>query len=229
MTQLRIDVWSDIACPWCYVGKRRLESALQQAGVPDTDVVWHSFELDARAPAVQDTTVPYAERLATKYRCSVAQAEQMIARMTDTAAIDGITMRFDQAKPGNTFDAHRLLHLAHERGKQNELKERLFAAYLTDGQAIGEHATLASVALAAGLAADEVAAVLSSDRYADEVRADEQLAQEIGITGVPFFVIGGRLAVSGAQPANVLADAIKQGNDMLTASEGASCGPEGCD
>lgn len=229
MPSLRIDVWSDLACPWCYVGKRRLEAALQKAGVSDADVVWRSFELDARAPATQATSIPYAQRLATKYRCSVGQAEQMIARMTDTAAVDGITMRFDRAQPGNTFDAHRLLHLAQHHGLQNSLKERLFAAYLTDGDALGDHATLQRLATQIGLPSEEVAAVLASDRFASDVRADEQMAQELSITGVPFFVIAGRLAISGAQPIDVLADAIAQGRTMAAPAEGASCGPDGCE
>ncbi len=229
MSHLRIDVWSDLACPWCYVGKRRLEAALQKAGVTDADVVWRSFELDARAPAIQDTTVPYAQRLATKYRCSVGQAEQMIARMTETAAVDGITMRFDRAQPGNTFDAHRVLHLAQHHSLQNALKERLFAAYLTDGEALSEHATLLRIAIDVGLPSEEVAAVLASDRFANEVRADEQMAQELSISGVPFFVIAGSLAVSGAQPIDVLADAISQGRSMAEPADGASCGPDSCD
>lgn len=228
MSQLRIDVWSDLACPWCYVGKRRLEAALQQAGVTDADVVWRSFELDAQAPQVHDTAMAYAQRLANKYRCSVGQAEQMITRMTDTAAIDGITMRFDRAQPGNTFDAHRLLHLAHHHGLQNTLKERLFAAYLTDGEALGDHATLQRIATDVGLPPDEVSAVLASDRFADEVRADEQMAKEFSISGVPFFVIAGRLAVSGAQPVEVLASAIAQGRTLVEPSDGASYGPDSC-
>ena len=229
MSHLRIDVWSDLACPWCYVGKRRLEAALQKAGVTDADVVWRSFELDAHAPQLHDTATPYAQRLANKYRCSVGQAEQMIARMTETAAVDGITMRFDRAQPGNTFDAHRLLHLAHQHGLQNALKERLFAAYLTDGEALGDHATLLRLATQVGLPPDEVTAVLASDRFATEVRADEQMAKELSISGVPFFVIAGRLAVSGAQSVDVLASAIAQGRTMEEPADGASCGPDGCD
>ncbi len=230
MSQLRIDVWSDLACPWCYVGKRRLEAALQKAGVTDAEVVWRSFELDPQAPSIQASTIPYAQRLATKYRCSLAQAEQMITRMADTAALDGITMRFDRVQPGNTFDAHRLLHLAQHHGLQNALKERLFAAYLSDGEALGDHATLLRIATEVGLATDEVASVLASDRFADEVRADEQMAKELSISGVPFFVIAGRLAVSGAQPVEVLVGALEQGRTMVEpAQQGASCGPDGCD
>ena len=229
MSPLRIDVWSDLACPWCYVGKRRLEAALQKAGVSDADVVWRSFELDAQAPATHDASITYAQRLATKYRCSVGQAEKMIATMTDTAAVDGITMRFDRVQPGTTFDAHRLLHLAQQHGLQNALKERLFEAYLTDGEALGVHPTLLRLATQIGLPSKEVAAVLAADSFASDVRADEQMARELNVTGVPFFVIAGRLAISGAQPIDVLADAIKQGHTMTAPADGASCGPDGCE
>src|SRR5688572_13548676 len=139
MKKLRIDVWSDIVCPWCYVGKRRLEAALaqfpQRAAV---EVVWRAFELDASAPAVRDEGVPYAERLARKYGTTVDQAQKMIERMIEVAAADGLDFRFDRIRPGRTFDAHRLLHLAAERGLQDALKERLLRAYMTEGAAIGD-------------------------------------------------------------------------------------------
>jgi len=230
--RLRIDVWSDIACPWCFVGKRRLEAAL--ARTPDADpieLVWHSFELDPRAPAVLDASTSYVARLAAKYRTSEAQAQAMIDRMTETAAADGIAMRFDRIRPGNTFDAHRLVHLGKERGRQDAVKERLLRAYLTEGEPIGDRGALARLAGEAGLDAAEVAEVLATDRYAREVRADEALASELGITGVPFFVLGGRLGVSGAQPADVLAGAIAKARELVAVeqvADGEVCGPDGC-
>src|SRR5574338_1173995 len=174
---MRIDVWSDIACPWCYVGKRRLERALATFS-HEVETVYHSFELDPRAPRVRDDK-SYVERLATKYMLPVAQAQQMIDRMTRTGAEEGLELRFDRARSGNTFDAHRLLHLARERGVQGALKERLMRAYFTDGVAIGVADELVPLAVEVGLAEPEVREVLASDRYADDVRRDEARAEEL--------------------------------------------------
>ncbi|HMG24952.1 MAG TPA: DsbA family oxidoreductase [Kofleriaceae bacterium] len=236
MAKLRIDIWSDIACPWCYVGKRRLEAALAQfAHAGEVEIAWRAFELDPAAPRVRDATQSYAERLGSKYGASPAQAQGMIDRMVATAASDGIAMRFDHIRPGNTFDAHRLLHLAHERGAQGALKERLLRAYLTEGEAIGEPEVLARLAREVGLDGGEVDELLAGDRCAVEVRQDEAMARELGISGVPFFVLAGRLGVSGAQPVEVLHSALERAWSELRApdiepiAEGAVCGPDGCD
>jgi predicted DsbA family dithiol-disulfide isomerase len=235
MAKLRVDIWSDIACPWCYVGKRHLEQALDKfAHKDDVEIVWRAFELDPSAPPSQDAPVDYVGRLARKYGTQPAQAQLMIDRMVQTAAKDGLELRFDRIRPGNTFDAHRLLHLAHERGLQDALKERLMRAYLTEGQAISDPEVLATLAAEAGLDAAEARAVLSSDRYAAEVRQDEGLARELGISGVPFFVLAGKLGVSGAQPADVLVSALDRAwadyaPKLETFAEGATCGPDGCD
>ncbi len=232
MKTLSVDVWSDIACPWCYVGKRRLEAAL--ARFPHRDavkVVWRAFELDPTAPRVRDKNVSYIERLAKKYGSSVAEAEGMIRRMTDVAAADGLTFHFERVQSGNTFDAHRVLHLAADRGVQDAVKERFLRAYMTEGEPIGEPDALVRLASEAGLDRDEVRRVLEGDRYAREVRDDEEEARQNGIRGVPFFVIGGRYAVSGAQTADVLLDALTRGWDREAESrlaEGAVCGPDGC-
>jgi len=234
MKRLRVDVWSDIACPWCYVGKRRLEAALARFPHRDeVEIVWRAFELDPSAPRVREGGGSYAERLAKKYRTPVAQAEAMIQRMTDVAAADGLDLRFDRVRPGNTFDAHRLLHLAGERGAQDALKERLLRAYMTEGEAIGEPAVLARLATEVGLDADEVQGVLASDAYAEEVREDEREAAAMSISGVPFFVLG-RYGVSGAQTADLLLRGLEQAWAEVAAApqeafaEGAACGPEGC-
>jgi predicted DsbA family dithiol-disulfide isomerase len=233
---LRIDIWSDIACPWCYIGKRHLEQALGRfAHQAEVEIVWRAFELDPSAPRILDSSQTYAERIARKYGTAPAQAQIMIDRMVDTAAKDGLVFRFDHIRPGNTFDAHRLLHLAHERGVQDALKERMLRAYLTEGQAIGDREVLVALARDAGLDADEAQRTLETERYAAEVRQDEALARELGITGVPFFVLGGRLGVSGAQPADVLLGALDRAWRELAApaletyAEGAACGPDGCD
>jgi predicted DsbA family dithiol-disulfide isomerase len=232
MSNLAIDVWSDIACPWCYVGKRHLEAAL--ATFPQREnvtITWRAFELDPSAPAVQPDT-DYVGRLAKKYGRSRTEAQGMIDQMTATAKLDGLDFRFDRVRSGNTFDAHRLLHLAEARGVQDTVKEHFLRGYMTEGVAIGDHAELTSLAVRAGLDADEVASVLQSDTYAAEVRADEDEARKLGISGVPFFVIG-RYGVSGAQPAETLRKILdKAWAEVKPAlevfAEGATCGPDGC-
>ncbi len=232
---LRIDVWSDIACPWCYVGKRRLETALGRfAHAAEVQVVWRSFELDPSAPATRDTSVPYAERLATKYGISRAQASQRLDQLSEVAAVEGIVLNFDEIRPGNTFNAHRILHLAHDRQRQDAMKERLLRAYLSEGAAIGEPDVLLSLADQVGLDPDQTQALLASDQYAREVRDDQAAARALGIQGVPFFLMAGRYAVSGAQPADLLLQALTQSWEELVdapasdLAEGAVCGPDGC-
>jgi predicted DsbA family dithiol-disulfide isomerase len=229
---LRVDVWSDIVCPWCAIGKRRLEAAL--ARFPhrdDVEVVWRAFELDPSAPTVREGD--NAARLAEKYGRTKAQAEAMIQSVTDTAAKDGLDFQLSRARSGNTFDGHRVLHLAAERGLQDAVKERLLRGYMSEGQAIGEHDVLVRLASEAGLDAEEVRAVLASDRYAREVREDEETAQRLGIHGVPFFVLAGKYAFSGAQPADVILRGLDQAWASLPEREevaqvGAVCGPDGC-
>ncbi len=208
---LKVEIWSDVVCPWCYVGKRRFEAALARfAHRDEVELLWRSFELDAAAPPSTAEQGSYAERLATKYRCSPAEAQAMINTMTATAAQEGLDFRFDLARPGNTFDAHRLLHLALEHGRQDALKERLDRATFTEGSPASDHAALRAFAVEVGLPATEVDAVLASDRYADAVRADEAQARAYGISGVPFFVVDGRYGISGAQPADVVLQALEQ-------------------
>ncbi len=237
--KLRVDVWSDIACPWCYVGKRRLEAALEKFPQRDAvEIVWRAFELDPSAPRVRDASGSYASRLAAKYGTGLARAEGMLENMTAVAATDGLDFHFEKVQSGNTFDAHRLIHLAGERGVQDAVKERLLHAYMTEGEAIGEPAVLQRLGTEAGLDAKEVESVLASDTYASEVRADEAQARALGISGVPFFVIDERYGVSGAQPAEALLEVLtkvwpevakKAGISLEPAlAEGAACGPDGC-
>jgi predicted DsbA family dithiol-disulfide isomerase len=242
--RLQVQIWSDIACPWCYVGKRRFESALQQfAHGDEVEVTWRSFELDPRAPRVRPHQ-DYAERLAAKYGRTRGQAQEMIDRMVEMALADGIEMNFDHIQPGNTFDAHRLLHLAHRAGgssKQEALEERFFRAYLVEGRSIGDPDALRGLATDVGLPENEVSAVLATDQYAREVRADEDEAHALGIHGVPFFVLANRYAIEGAQPAELMLSAlerawsevpaalhiVKSGADSV--ADGAVCGPDGCE
>jgi predicted DsbA family dithiol-disulfide isomerase len=206
---MMVEIWSDVVCPWCYIGKRRLTSALARFEHRDeVEVIWHSFELDPQAPRRRQGDP--ADRLAAKYGMSRDEAVAAQANLTKVAAGDGLAFRLDLANAGNTFDAHRLLHLSADRGIQDAVKERLFAASLVEGEAIGEPETLIRLVSEAGLDADEARAVLESTAYADKVRADELEASDIGITGVPFFVVDRRYAVSGAQPADVLVDVLKR-------------------
>ncbi len=238
MKKLSIEIWSDIACPWCYVGKRRLESALSafEQEAPEVDLVWRAFELDAAAPRVQPAEVDYVAKLAAKYGRTKQQAQDMIDAMTEVAAKDGLDFRFDRIRPGNTFDAHRLLHFALESdpqgGLQDKLKERFMRGYLCEGEAIGEREALLRMSLEVGLAQADVERILETDEFSEEVRADEAQARSIGIRGVPFFVIGGKYAVSGAQPAELLKGAIERAaREQLqaeSAPEGATCGVDGC-
>jgi predicted DsbA family dithiol-disulfide isomerase len=233
MKDMKVDIWSDVVCPWCYIGKRRFEAALAKFEHRDeVEVVWHSYELDPRAPRRREGD--QAERLARKYGMSLEQARASQDRLTGLAAAEGLDFRFDLAKSGNTFDAHRLLHLAHDRGQQDALKERLLAAYFIEGDAVGETDVLARLAAEAGLDPSEVQAVLDGDKYGDEVRADEEAANELGISGVPFFVVGGKFAVAGAQQADVFLAALERAWDKthpLVAIQGdndASCEGDNC-
>jgi len=206
---MKIEIWSDVVCPWCYIGKRRFEKALAQYEHADeVEITWRSFELDPSAPRVQ--TEPHAERLSRKYGVSLAQVATMNQRLIGEAKKEGLAFNLDEAKGGNTFDAHRLIHLAAESDRAGEMKERLMKAYFTEGVPIGERAELVRLAMETGLEEAEVKAMLSSDRFANDVRSDEARARGFGIGGVPFFAIDEQFGVSGAQPADVLLDALRQ-------------------
>src|ERR1700733_2713292 len=178
---VQIEIWSDIACPWCYIGKRRFEAALAEFEHGDeVRVSWRSFELDPSAPP--ERTGDRAERLAEKYGMTVEQAREAEQRLTDVAAGEGLPFRFDIARSGTTFDGHRLVHLAETHDLQDAMKERLLRAYFTEGELMSDHDTLVRMALEIGLDEQEVRELLDGDRYADEVRADERTAGELGIS-----------------------------------------------
>jgi predicted DsbA family dithiol-disulfide isomerase len=228
---VNVEIWSDIACPWCYVGKRRFEKALESFEHRDEiTLTWRSFELDPGAPAEREGS--QAENIAAKYGLSVDEARARQQQLVDTAAGDGLAFDFEHARGGNTFDGHRLVHLAATHGKQDAMKERLLSAYLEEGQLISDHATLRRLAAEVGLPEDEVVDTLATDRFGDEVRADERTGSSLGITGVPFFVIDRAMGASGAQPPEVLLDFLQQGWDarppLAVVADGATCGPDGC-
>jgi predicted DsbA family dithiol-disulfide isomerase len=226
-----VEIWSDIACPWCYVGKRRFEAAL--AGFEhrdDVTVTWRSFELDLTAPREREGD--RAARLAEKYGMTLERAREMEQQMTDTAAGEGLEFRFDLARSGATFDGHRTIHLAREHGLEDEMKERLLRAYFTEGRLIGDHDTLVALAVEVGLPEDEVREMLAGDRFAAEVRSDEQLATQFGISAVPTFVVDRSLGASGAQPPEQLLELLRQGwanrTPVPVVAGGEACGVDGC-
>ena len=229
---MQVEIWSDIACPWCYTGKRRFERALAEFDHrDDVTVTWRSFELDPHAPKRHD--VPQPELLARKYGTTREGAEGMNARMAAAASGEGLDFHLDQVQVGNTFDAHRLLHFAGTENRREALVERLFRAYLSEGASLSDLDTLVGLAAEVGLDAERAREVLGSDAFAEAVRADEARAMEIGVSGVPFFVLGGRYGVSGAQPHEVLLGALNQawnetprGVQMLGEADSES---EGCE
>jgi predicted DsbA family dithiol-disulfide isomerase len=228
---VHVEIWSDIACPWCYVGKRRFEAAL--AGFEHRDAVrvtWRSFELDPTAPA--ERPGDRAAHLAAKYGCTLAQARDMQQRMTAVAASEGLDFRFDRARGGSTFDAHRMLHLAAAHGAQDALAERIMRAHLTEGELVSDLAVLARLGSQAGLPDDEVRDVLAGDRFAAEVRDDERTATGLGISAVPFFVADRAFGAAGAQPPEVLGGLLRRGWEARPApsavAAGPSCGVDGC-
>lgn len=207
---MRIDIWSDVVCPWCAIGRAHLDAALAEFEHADAvEVVWRSFELDPDAPRVRDGD--YGAMLARKYGTSEAGGGAMVRRMTEAAAQAGLEFHLDRARPGNSFDAHRLVHLAADRDRHTSVEERFARAYLSEGEAIGEHETLVRLGTDAGLDPSEVHAVLTSDAYADAVRTDERDASELGVTGVPLFLIDQRLAIPGAQPPAFMLQLLRRG------------------
>lgn len=207
--KLRVDIWSDIACPWCYVGKRRFEAALSDFPYRNrVEVVWHSFELDPSVPAQPGQSMQ--EILARKYGRSETQAQEMLDSMTRTAAGEGLEYHFERLQPTNTFQAHQVIHLAAEKGLGDAMKERLLQAFFVEGEFLGDREALVRLGTEVGLKAEEVRAALESGQYAQAVRQDEAQAHALGINGVPFFVLGGKYGVSGAQSPEVLRGALEQ-------------------
>ncbi len=230
-----IEIWSDVVCPWCYIGKRRLESALTRFPHRDeVEVVYRAFELDPTAPEVGTESV--AEALGRKYGGGPAHARTTMQRVSDVAAGVGLDFDYADATHTRTVDAHRLIHLGLVLGGpalQGRVNEALLEAYFLQGRSMGDRAVLREVGVAAGLDPARVEAVLAGDEYADAVRGDLARARELGITGVPFFVLDRRFAVSGAQSEEVFAAALAQAREassprLSVLSDGSVCGPDGC-
>lgn len=232
---MRVEIWSDIVCPWCYVGKRQFERALAEFEHADEiEVVWRSYELDPRAPAVREGT--YAERIARKYGIDVGQARAAMSRIINAGAEAGVEFKFDTMQPGNTFDAHRLVHLGKARGIGDKVKERFLQATFHEGEAIGTPEVLSRLAVEAGLEADEVRNVLDGDAFAEDVRVDERVAQSLGVTGVPFFLIDETYGVPGAQEPTVYLNLLRRAwsethreIQVVTTPDGVVCDDDVCE
>lgn len=204
---MRVDIWSDVVCPWCYLGKRRFERALAEFDRRDeVEVVYRSFELDPRMP--RSEAQPKVPLLAAKFGRSEAEVSEMEAQLERLAAADGLEYHLDGGLIGNTFDAHRVLHLAKARGVQAAVTERFFKAYFTEQRSLFDEDSLIDVAADAGLDRDEVRRVLQEGTYAEDVRADIEQARALGANGVPFFVLDDRYGVSGAQSTETFAAAL---------------------
>jgi predicted DsbA family dithiol-disulfide isomerase len=205
-----VEIWSDVACPWCYIGKRRFEAALARfEHGQEVRVSWRSFELDPEAPHEREGD--RAERLAEKYGMTVEQAREAEQRLTAVAAEEALDFRFDLARSGSTFDAHRIVHLAGEHGLEDAMKERLLHGYFTEGELMADRDTLTRLAVEVGLDEREVADTLAGDRFAAQVRDDERTARELGIAAVPTFVVERKLGISGAQSPETLLELLREG------------------
>jgi predicted DsbA family dithiol-disulfide isomerase len=209
---LRVEIWSDVACPWCYIGKRRWERALEAfEDAAAIESVWRSFQLDPSIP--NGVRRPHDETLATKYGASPEQVRAMNERVIGLAAAEGLHYDYGRYMSVNTVDAHRLAHLAAAHGLAGAMQERLFQGQLVEGEILDDPATLGRLAGEVGIPVDEAIAMLTSDAYAAEVRADGDTARRLGIRGVPCFVFERRFAVSGAQPAELLLEALRRADE----------------
>jgi len=207
---MRVEIWSDIACPWCYIGKARFEKGLAAfAHRDEVEVVHRSFELDPNR--AKGETGPVVPMLAKKYGRTIEEAQAMEEHVASNARSDGLDYRTEGRDHGNTFDIHRLLHLAKARGRQSELLDLAYRANFAEERSVFDAETLVTLAVEAGLDETEVRTVLADETaYADAVRADEREAAELGANGVPFFVLDRRYGISGGQPAEVFTQALEQ-------------------
>ena len=231
---MKIEIWSDVVCPFCYIGKRRLEHALGEfAHRADVQVEWKSFQLTPDFAPVPGESIHAS--LAKKKGVPEAEGRRMNEHMAQVAQEVGLAYDFDRAVPANTFLAHQLIHFGAHHGRQDATKERLLAAYYQEGRDLNDPETLVSLAAEIGLDADAARQALRAGTYANEVRRDEYEAQQIGVRGVPFFVFEDKYAVSGAQPSAVFAEVLEKvwaenhpPAHPVVLADGPACGPDGC-
>jgi predicted DsbA family dithiol-disulfide isomerase len=232
---MKVEIWSDVVCPFCYIGKRKFENALAQFSPRgEVQVEWKSFQLTPDFVPTPGESIHAS--LAKKKGVPEAEGRRMNDYMTQTAKEVGLDYQFDKAIPANTFLAHQLIHFAAHNGQQGAMKERLFAAYYLEGQNLNDVDTLVKLAAEIGLDADAARQALAAGTYANEVRRDEYEAQQIGVRGVPFFVFDDKYAVSGAQPSEVFAEVLDKvweeahpKTQPVLLNDGPACGPDGCD
>lgn len=227
---MKVEIWSDVMCPFCYIGKRKFESALKQFNHSDNiEIVWKSFQLDPEMKT--DATKSTHEYLADRKGWTLDYAKQVSAHVTNLAKEVGLEYNFDKSKVANSFNAHRVAHLAKLSGVGDAMEEVLFKAYFTEGKNIDDKATLVELGNSIGLNSAEVESVLNSNLYTDEVNNDIEEAQQVGVKGVPFFVIDRKFAVSGAQPSEVFLNALNKAwteqKPELNTGADASCGIDG--
>ena len=204
---MEVEIWSDVVCPWCYLGKRRFDSALALFDhADDVRITWRAFELDPNALKASD--VPLVELIAKKYGLTAQAVQESNSRITELAAVEGLQYRLDLAKSANSFDAHRLIRLASDAGLADVAEERLFRSYFSEGGRISDRRELTDIAVEVGLDRSTVEEVFAGDAYVSEVRADEALAMDLGISGVPFFAIDRRYGISGAQDVETMVRAL---------------------
>jgi predicted DsbA family dithiol-disulfide isomerase len=205
MHTLTVEIWSDLLCPWCYIGKRRFEQALSRFPHRDAvDVRWRSFELDPSLRAEPDLTLP--ERHRRDLGGTAAEAASRLAQVADLAATCGLDYQLDRALPVNSFDAHRLMHFGEQAGRGDAVRERVFRAYTSEGAVISDRETLVRLGAEAGLDPEATRTMLAGSDFGEQVRADESVAAALGVHGVPTFVVARRYAVSGAQPPEVFTE-----------------------
>ncbi len=235
--KMKVEIWSDVMCPFCYIGKRKFEQALTQFSHKDKiEVEWKSFELDPTLKTDPNTSI--YQYLSKRKGWSLDQTKQISQQVVDMAKQVGLTYHMDKAVVANSFDAHRISHLAKSKGLQDQMEERLFSAYFTEGKNTGDQATLTQLGVEIGLNEADIKAMFSSDLYTNEVKQDEIKAQQVGARGVPFFVLDNKYAISGAQEPQTFLNALtkayqewlKENPAAITSiAEGAVCTPEGCD
>lgn len=228
---MTVEIWSDVVCPFCYIGKRRFEEALKDFQQKENvEIVWRSFQLDPDAAPAPGTSLN--QYLAARKGISIEEARQMNDYVTNTAAAAGLDFQLSKAVIGNTLHAHRLLHLAKEHHVQHAVKEALLKAYFTEGKNINDTSVLQSIATAAGIPAATASAVLNSEQFVQDVQQDQLRAQQIGVRGVPFFVFNNKYAVSGAQATTVFTEVLQKVWEeeqpvTIVATDNAACAVDG--
>jgi len=206
--KIKVEIWSDIACPFCYIGKRKFEKALGKFSHKEmVEVEWHSFQL--QPDAKKDTGFNMYGLLAEKYGVTTERAKQMTDNVVKMANQEGLNLYMDKVIPTNTLDAHRLIHLAAKYGLQDKAEERLFSAYFTEGKNIGNRETLIELGSDIGLNQGKISNMLETDDYIQDVISDSREGQALGLTGVPFFVINRKFGISGAQPSEAFLEALE--------------------